>query len=131
MSSDDKTIIEAAFIERVERFGGSPDYVEALQGKPERALHRSLLERARFFLSILLELLIDASYLGLVYLWVSLIHQMTKGFSLISGFESALLTILTLVLQIFPTVLVVWYVLIDLIGAVRRIWESRRWSSDT
>jgi hypothetical protein len=131
MSSDDKSVNEAEFVEHVEHFGGSPEYVEALRGKTKQRSYGSysLFERTKFFASVVLELLIDSVYLILVYLWYLFINQITKGLSL-SGYESMLLTILKFVLLLGPAAIVLWYIVVDFIGTGRRIWEFHRGSAD-
>jgi hypothetical protein len=88
----------------------------------------SALERTQFFGELLLALLPDTVYLATVYGWYRLLDWIVDGFGAVEGVEYWTLVLLEGLLTIVPGLLVVWYVIVDSIGAGVRIWNERKWN---
>jgi hypothetical protein len=84
------------------------------------------LKRAGFLASVLLEIMLDGVYLIIAYGWIRVVEWATGLFDYVSAFDHWMLTLTKWVLSGGPTVLIICYVVVDLIGSVRRIWERRR-----
>jgi hypothetical protein len=84
------------------------------------------LKRARFLAEVLLGIMLDGVYLMSAYFWLRFVEYITGQLDTVSVFDHWALTLIKVVFSLGPTVLVLWYVVIDLIGSIRRIWQSRR-----
>ena len=78
-----------------------------------------------FFATTLLQIVLDGVYLVSVYLWTRVVGHFAGAFEDVTGYEHWLLTVTKMVLTIVPSVVVIWYVLVDFVGTLRRIWERR------
>jgi hypothetical protein len=95
--------------------------------RPDEPFWPSLWDRIKFFAKVLLEIVIDSFYLVLVYVWTRIVGNYAGKFEPVEGYELLCLIVLKFTLTVLPTILVVWYVVVDCMGAVRRIWERRKW----
>jgi hypothetical protein len=83
------------------------------------------LRRAQFLALTLFEIVLDGLYLLLTYGWFRLVEHFAGRFEDVSGYESWLLAITKAVLTFLPIMVVWWFVIIDFMGSMRRIWERR------
>jgi hypothetical protein len=82
-------------------------------------------DRAKFFGEVILGLGIDSIFLIAAYGWYLIVHWAAGKFENVGEVEHWILVVLQYVLTIPPGLLVVLYVIIDFIGAVKRIWDKR------
>jgi hypothetical protein len=85
----------------------------------------SLGNRMQFFLLMCVEMIVDSTYVVLVYFWTRLVHYVAGSFDHVGGYELTFLNMTKLVLTLIPTAVVIWYVLVDFAGSALRIWKSR------
>jgi hypothetical protein len=81
--------------------------------------------RSLFLGQVLLELVGDGVWLAGVYAWYRLIDWLVGPFEHIEKYELWVLVGLKVVLTFVPGLIVVWYVIVDFIGAIKRIWKHR------
>jgi hypothetical protein len=84
-------------------------------------------ERVRFLAMILFEIVIDGVYILLAYAWSILIYHLAGHFEEVPGYQSLLFIITKAVLALVPSAVLLWFVVIDFIGSVIRIWRERPW----
>jgi hypothetical protein len=81
--------------------------------------------RAKFLGLILIEIMIDGAYLTGVYFWSRFIEHLAGEFEDVGGYELVMLIITKFVLTVLPAIVTLWYVILDFIGTMWRIWKRR------
>jgi len=86
----------------------------------------ALLGRARFLGELLAAWIIDSIWLICVSAWVLVADKLAARFNDLDGMEKAFVNYAHIALAGVPFFLVTFWVIIDLIGSTKRIWERRR-----
>jgi hypothetical protein len=112
--------------------------------EPEERFLKRLARRSKFLGEVLVELIVDGLWLAAVYGWYHFINLLfdllvvwinrlvtwmggTISAEAVDPFEYWTLFAVKAVLTVVPGLAVVFYVVIDFIGIIRRIWEKRPW----
>lgn len=84
-----------------------------------------LLVRAQFFGQVICGLIIDGVFLIVAYLWTLGVTWASNKVAPTTGYGAVLFKITEIGLTVPTTAAVIWYVLIDLLGTIQRIWRRR------
>ena len=95
--------------------------------EPDKPFAQAALERAQFFAELLFALFLDSLYLTTVYGWYLIVDWAVGEFEKVGWLEHWSLVVLEYVLIGLPGLTVIWYAIVDFIGAVKRIWDKRAW----
>lgn len=108
-----------------------PDPPEASEelDKQDEDFGGELEQRSRFLVYTLLGIILDGIWSTAVYIWFLIADKIVGPIQAknIEEWEYWMLIGLKVLFTYVPGLLVIWYVIIDFIGAARRIWDRRTW----